>query len=107
MSRRVLHPLLFIAFLGGLWALTHSVEGVDAGWLSMLPAFVLALPLLAGRYLGADRIVRWARSLDRRAVRPARRLAPSHPVDVVRLRSGLLLALRLGERAPPHAALQG
>lgn len=107
MSLRDLRPLLAITVVGLLWALTQSVEGLDVGWLSLAPALLLALPLLAGRYLGEDALARLA------ARAPATSRPATAPTALRRGRTvacaagGLLLARRLAGRAPPRAACVG
>jgi hypothetical protein len=79
--------------LGG--ALTLS-----AGILAALPALLAFLPLLAGHYVGADRLERLvARRVARR--RPPRRIALPRPVRLARPTGGALIAASLAERAPP------
>jgi hypothetical protein len=103
MTRRPHHGLrvaLGAAVLIGLWLLGLHLGGLDTGLLFLAPAFLLALPLLAGRYLGADRLAsRW--TPVRRRVAAAIRLSRPH----VRLvpRGGLLLGCSLAGRAPPVA----
>jgi hypothetical protein len=86
-------------------ALGHGAMAVDADVLIAAPALLLLLPLAAGRYVGAERLVRLARRLPRavrrRVARPAlrRRLAlRAQP------RGGLLIAVSLARRGPPASA---
>jgi hypothetical protein len=83
-------------------ALAGDVELV--GYL--LPLCVLAMPLLAGRYVGEDTLerLREGRTARRGRVAPAplagiRRAAAAFP------RGGRLIAHALAERGPPAAAL--
>lgn len=105
--RRDLRPLLAIAVLGVIVALAESVTGLHTGLLLLSPALVLALPLVAGRYLGEDTLERLA---ARRAVpRPRVRSTAAAPVPRRRpralvARGGLLLAAALAERGPPALA---
>jgi hypothetical protein len=69
------------------------------------PVFLLAVPLLAGRYVGEEKLERMrsgfrrGRRLPRAAApRAGRRLAASFP------RGGRLIADSLAERAPPLTA---
>jgi hypothetical protein len=104
MTRRPHHGLrvaIGAAVLFGLWLLGLHLGGLDTGLLFLTPAFVLALPLLAGRYLGADRLAARRAPLRRRVAaaihhlpRPRARLVP---------RGGLLLGCSLAGRAPPVA----
>jgi hypothetical protein len=104
MTRRLRHPALRaglgVLVMGALWLLGLHVGGLDTGLLFLTPAFVLLLPLLAGRYLGADRLTAH-RAPVRRAVAAAIHL----PRPLVRLvpRGGLLLGCSLAGRAPPPA----
>jgi len=94
MDRRATRPLRLAALLVATWLV------------SLVPAFLLALPLVAGRYVGEQRIARLAagrrpdvpRGLA--AVLPVRTRAAAERID-----GGLLLARRLAGRAPPLAAL--
>jgi hypothetical protein len=101
--RRDLRPLLIVAVLGVVVALAETVTGLDTGLLLLSPALVLLLPLLAGRYLGADTLER----LAARRSRPNRRMRPvSAPLPRLRpratlVRGGRLLAAALAERGPP------
>jgi hypothetical protein len=72
----------------------------------LAPVLVVALPLIAGRYLGEERLER----LRSRVVRPrARRVAGTRTEvrrsPVLAPRGGRLLAHALAERGPPVAAL--
>jgi hypothetical protein len=71
------------------------------------PALVVALPLIAGRYLGEDAI---ARLRERAVTRPRRRPATA-PMPRPRFaalvpRGGRLLASSLAVRPPPSAAVR-
>jgi hypothetical protein len=101
MSRRAVRLLLVACALPLVWLLTHSLIDLGLGILFLSPAFLLALPLLAGRYLGAERLSRAARHAP--ALRPAR-------VQLVRCRwlrvpprGGSLIASSLAVRPPPAA----
>jgi len=81
-------------------ATLQSVTGLSPDVLLAVPALLLVLPLLAGRYVGEDGLLRLAgRAVVRRRRSPsrlgARRRAP---------RGGRLIAAALAERAPPAAA---
>jgi hypothetical protein len=103
MTRRPHHGLRVVigaAVLFGLWLLGLHLGGLDTGLLFLTPAFVLALPLLAGRYLGADRLAARSAPLRRRVAaaihlpRPRVRLVP---------RGGILLGCSLAGSDPPLA----
>ena len=91
----------FLAVVAALWLFTESLAGLSDGWLAMVPALLLALPLLCGRYVGEELLVQWAERTapPRRRVR-ARVLKPRGP-RVIRRGGGLLGARRLAGRAPP------
>ena len=103
MTRRPRHGLRAAAgaaVLLGLWLLGLHLGGLDTGLLFLAPAFLLLLPLLAGRYLGADRLAACVAPVGRRLAaaihvpRPRVRLVP---------RGGLLVGCSLAGRAPPLA----
>jgi hypothetical protein len=83
--------------------LASTVAGMDTGVLHLAPALVLLLPLLAGRYVGEERLAALVETVDARAPRAAARLAPRLPraPRVVAPRGGRLLAAALAGRAPP------
>jgi hypothetical protein len=98
-SRRALRLLLLVCALPLLWLLTHSFLDLGLGFLFLSPAFLLALPLLAGRYVGAERLSGVATRV--RAVRPARLRLARRPWLRVPPRGGLLIAASLAVRPPP------
>jgi uncharacterized membrane protein len=103
MTRRPHHGLRVVigaAVLLGIWLLGLHMGGLDTGLLFLTPAFVLLLPLLAGRYVGAERLAARLAPL-RRGVAAALQL----PRPRVRLvpRGGLLVGCSLAGRAPPPA----
>ncbi len=100
MSRRALQLLLATCLLAAAGLLTGSVVGLGSGFLFLAPALLLVLPLLAGRYLGAERLTRTARArLPRRRVRLS--LSIPHTSRVVPPRGGKLIAASLAVRPPP------
>ena len=104
MDRRDLRLLLALTALSVAWLLVQGVTGVPEGVAMLVPAMLLALPLLAGRYVGEEAIER-AR-LARDPVAPGRRRAPGRSpslraTTVVIPRGGLLLASSLATRPPP------
>ena len=89
-------------------ALTPLVAllGLATAFAYLAPALLLLLPLLGGRYIGAERLERMAR---RRARRPARRRslripAPRRAARVLVPRGARLIAFSLAVRPPPAAA---
>jgi hypothetical protein len=97
--------MVFLGALAIALAMVHSLTGLNPDVLLAAPVLLLFLPLLAGRYVGEDRLLRlaararprWARaaSSGRPALRPPRILA----------RGGRLIALALAERGPPAPVL--
>ena len=101
MSRRPHHAVRAtagVAVLAALWLIGLHVGGLDTGLLFLAPAFVLLLPLLAGRYVGERALAPVVRSL-RRAVAAALHLA--RPRARRAPRGGLLVGCSLAGRAPP------
>ena len=84
-----------------------TLVGVDSDILLALPVLVFALPLLAGRYVGEERLARLA--VDFVPARP--RAAGSLPTSGCRSpralpRGGRLIAASLAVRPPPPVALR-
>jgi hypothetical protein len=90
---------LGLAILCALWLLGLHVAGLDTGLLFLAPAFVLALPLLAGRYPGEAVIAR-SRGGRRAPVAAAVALSLRPPARLLP-RGGLLVGHGLAGRAPP------
>jgi hypothetical protein len=101
MSRRARYLALASCALAGALLLSSGIVGVSAGLLFLAPAVLLALPLLTGRYIGAERLSRiaHARSPRRRRRAPAD-LVPRAGGRVLP-RGGLLIAASLAVRPPP------
>jgi hypothetical protein len=101
MARRDLHLLLGLTAVTFVLVLVQAATGAEV--LLASPALVLALPLLAGRYVGERGIARLASRLVVRARRAARALSARLPraPRVVLPRGGRLLAASLAERGPP------
>jgi hypothetical protein len=68
--------------------------------LALVPAFVLVLALVRGRYPGERALSRWRMRRRRVAATPPR---PPSPSRTTRRRSGELLASALAGRGPPPA----
>jgi hypothetical protein len=102
MSRASRHDavraVLGVAVMAALWIAGLHVGGLETGLLFLAPAFVLLVPLLAGRYPGERALsarampVRRTVAFDLRLPLPRARLAP---------RGGLLVGCSLAGRAPP------
>jgi len=82
-----------------------TLVGVDSDVLLAAPVLVFALPLLAGRYVGEERLAGLAAAfLDTRR-RPAVTIAPRARRIARRLpRGGRLIAAALAVRPPPPPA---
>ena len=92
------------AALASLMVLVAGAAGHEEVVACSAPLLVLVLPLLAGRYIGEERIARGVARLRRR--RPRHRPVPTprrlpRPAAVLIPRGGELIASALAERAPP------
>ena len=77
----------------------------EAGVLAVLPLLAILLPLACGRFPGESVLARLAeRRRPPRARRPVSGPAPRPAPAVGLLRSRLLIAASLAERAPPASA---
>jgi hypothetical protein len=100
-SRRDLRIMGAIGLLAVALTAAQTVAGVDTGLLYLAPALVLALPLLAGRYVGEEQLARLAAPVPRRRIAAAGPCAPRRAPRALVARGGLLLAEALAERGPP------
>jgi hypothetical protein len=105
---RVRNRALLLAMAAAVLAVALARAGASVGAdaLIAVPALLLLLPLVVGRYVGAERLVRLAgrvlRPARRRGHRPvARRRTDRRPAP----RGGLLIAVSLARRGPPASAL--
>jgi hypothetical protein len=79
-----------------------TLVGVHSDVLLVLPVLFVALPLLAGRYVGEEHLARLAAAFVTRRRRPVTTLAPTVPRSPrVLPRGGRLIASSLAERPPP------
>lgn len=96
--------LLGLTLLSVALAVAQSVTGLSPDVLLAVPALMLLLPLLAGRYVGEDGLLRLAgRAILARRRSPAR-LGVRCRAPRVLPRGGRLIAAALAERGPPVAA---
>ena len=103
MARRDRRLLLGLAALTLLLACLTLV-GVHSDALLAAPALVLALPLLAGRYVGEEQIARLAAAFVAVRRRAAHALVPTAGrASHVLPRGGRLIAFSLAVRPPPAA----
>ncbi len=103
MPRRDRHLLLTLAFLAaGLAALT--LIGVHSDVLLALPVLLVAVPLVAGRYVGEERLARLAAAfVASRRRRPASSRSTARRSPRALPRGGRLIASSLAVRPPPAA----
>jgi hypothetical protein len=101
MPRRDRSVLFALATLSLLLGVLQSATGVSPDVLLAVPGLLLLLPLLAGRYVGEDRLA----DLAGRAIAPRRRspvsLGSRRRAPRVLPRGGRLIAAALAERGPP------
>lgn len=84
----------------------HSSSAPAVGILYLLPACLLGLVLLSGRYPGERALERLREAWASRSPRPMSSRPPrQHPAEL--LRGGRLIAASLAGRAPPAAAARG
>jgi hypothetical protein len=98
-------PLL-LAALALLVAVAHGVTGVGADALIAVPGLLVVIPLVAGRYVGSDGLVRLVvRRLPRSRHGRTRTLSPRPPRPRVLPRGGRLVAASLARRGPPQSVV--
>lgn len=108
MPRRDRRVLVALTLLSSLCLLAEAAGVLAPALLYAAPLLLVALPLIAGRYLGEERIVRLVRAAGHRRRRPAQRLsAPAGSRWALRAvpRGGRLIAHSLAVRPPPAALL--
>jgi hypothetical protein len=98
--------VIALAAITALWTLGMLVLGVSDALIYLVPALLIMLPLLSGRYPGDDALVRAARRARPRrkripAARSSRRRAP---ISVLLPRGGQLVGAALAGRAPPASS---
>jgi hypothetical protein len=82
----------------------HPGSAVLVGVLYLLPAIVMGVVLLAGRYPGVRALERLRQTRASPTGRPVSSRAPRQP-GAQTLRGGRLIAVSLAGRAPPRAAV--
>jgi hypothetical protein len=101
MTRRDRQLLFALAGLA-LALASLTLAGVPSDVLLAAPALLFALPLLAGRYVGEERLARLAAAFVGARRRPVAALAPTAQRAPHRLpRGGRLIAASLAVRPPP------
>jgi hypothetical protein len=93
--------MLAIAMLVALFPLLHEVVGLSAGFMFMAPALTLVFPLLAGRYVGEDRLLSLARAIPPQRREPRRRAPFLRGFEPLLARGGRLIGAALAVRPPP------
>jgi len=87
-----------------LFVAALTLVGVHSDVLLALPALLFALPLLAGRYVGEERLARLAASYEGDRRRPAGSLPTTARRSLLAVpRGGRLIAASLAVRPPPPA----
>jgi len=101
MPRRDRHILLALAAVSLAFAILQSATGISPDVLLAVPALLLLMPLVAGRYVGEDGLARLAgrRAAPRR--RTPARLGARRRTPRALARGGRLIAAALAERGPP------
>jgi hypothetical protein len=84
---------------------SQTVAGLDVGLALLAPALVLLAPLLAGWYVGEERLARWRTAFTPRRRRAAVRLVPRlrRVARTPSVSAGAQIAAALGRRGPPPA----
>lgn len=106
MPRRDRRVLVALTLLSSLCLLAEAAGVLAPALLYAAPLLIVALPLIAGRYVGEERIAGLARAVQRRRRRPAARIsAPAGARWALRTvpRGGRLIASSLAVRPPPVA----
>ena len=104
-SRRDEQTMLLLAVLSVVFAVLQSVLGLNPDVLLAAPALLLFLPLLAGRYVGEDGLLRVAARSRAPRVRAVSSPRPALRAPRTVARGGRLIAAALAERAPPALSL--
>jgi hypothetical protein len=103
MARRDLRILLALCVLAVGLAIAHNAAGLSTGFLYMAPALVIAMALVAGRYVGEERLARIACALPTSRPAVPREVIPRLPIAHLLPRGGCLIASSLAVRPPPAA----
>lgn len=100
-SRRDQRLMFGLAVLSVALVVLQSLLGLNPDVLLAAPALVLFLPLLAGRYVGEEGLLRAAARWRAPRVRAVSSVRPLRRAPRVLARGGRLIAVALAERAPP------
>ena len=106
MPRRDRRVLVALTLLSSLCLLAEAAGVLAPTLLYAAPLLLVALPLIAGRYVGEERIARLASAARIRRRPVARVAAPAGTLRALRSipRGGRLIADSLAVRPPPAAA---
>jgi hypothetical protein len=105
MARRDQHILLGLALLSMAFLVLQPLTGLNPDVLLAAPVLLVFLPLLVGRYVGEDGLVRLAARSHAPRLRATSRSRPELRAPRVVARGGRLIAVALAERGPPAPAL--
>lgn len=95
--------MLGLCALALVWPAAHGVIGLGTGFMYLAPALVLLFPLLAGRYVGEDRLLDLTRRVPTPQRRPVVERRPRTQFAPLLARGGRLIACSLAVRPPPLA----
>lgn len=108
MARRTRPWLLAFVSAGAVAAAgADMVTGGCAGAAHLLPFVLVLIPLLAGRYLGEERLARLSGRVPARPRRRVARVCPSGRPALGIPRGGSLIASFLAVRPPPGCSALG
>lgn len=94
-----------LAVLSVAFVVLQSLTGLNPDVLLAAPALLLFLPLLAGRYVGEEGLLRVVGRWRAPRARPVSSVRPLRRGPRVLARGGRLIAVALAERAPPASLL--
>lgn len=100
-SHRDRQIMFVLAVLSVALVVAQSLTGLNPDVLLAAPALLLFLPLLAGRYVGEEGLLRVAARSRAPRVRAVSCVRPERRAPRVLARGGRLIAVALAERAPP------
>jgi hypothetical protein len=88
------------------WVAALALTGATEALLFLAPALLIAIPLIGGRYIGEELIVKLASRRRSRPARPApREVRPLLSSPTWLARGARLIAFSLAKRPPPAALL--
>ena len=99
-STRDIRLMALLGVLVVAMTAAQTVAGLDAGLLHLAPALVLVLPLIAGRYVGEERLAALGAAFSVPAERASAAPLPRAAARTLVLGGRLIAAVRV-ERGPP------